>query len=70
MPEIIKTEVISWYYDNLLGRYFGINKTQELVAQKYYSKIFYQDVECYLKVYDIYLASKVIRHKLYRNLQL
>ena len=35
-PEIIKTELISRHHDNPLAGYFGIEKTQELVARKYY----------------------------------
>ena len=30
--EIVRTEVISKYYNDPLVRYFGIKKTQELVA--------------------------------------
>ena len=36
IPEIIKTELISRYHDYSLVGYFGIKKTQELVARKYY----------------------------------
>lgn len=36
VPELIRTELISWYHNNLLAGHFGIEKTQKLVAQKYY----------------------------------
>ena len=36
MPEIVKTKLISKYYDNLLAGHFGIDKTQELIAWKYH----------------------------------
>ena len=36
MPEIIWTELINRSYDNPLAGHFGIKKTQELIAQKYY----------------------------------
>ena len=36
IPEIIWIKLISWHYDNLLARLFGINKTKELVSRKYY----------------------------------
>ena len=36
VPEIIQTELISRHHDNLLASHFGIKKTHELVAQKYY----------------------------------
>ena len=34
--EIIRTELISWYYDYSLEDHFSIEKTQELVARYYY----------------------------------
>ena len=36
VPEIIYFKVISHYHNDLLIRYFGINKTRELVGRKYY----------------------------------
>ena len=36
VPEIIKTELISRHHDDPLAGHFGIEKTQELVARKYY----------------------------------
>ena len=36
IPEIIRSEVISCHHDDLLAGHFGINKTRELVSQKYY----------------------------------
>ena len=36
IPEIIRTELISRHYNNLLAGHFGIEKTPELVARKYY----------------------------------
>ena len=36
VPEIIRTELISRHHDNLLAGHFGIKKTRELVARKYY----------------------------------
>ena len=35
-PEIIRSKVISCHHDNPLVGYFGIDKTKELVIQKYY----------------------------------
>ena len=34
--EIIRTEFISWHHDDLLAGHFGIKKTYELIARKYY----------------------------------
>ena len=36
VPEAIKTELINRYYNDLLARHFGIDKTKDLVGQKYY----------------------------------
>ena len=69
VPEIIWTELISRYYDNLLPGLFGIKKIQELVAQKYYWLILRHDVNNYVKGYDVCLASKTVRHKPYSDLQ-
>lgn len=43
--------------------HFGINKTYELVIKKYYWLTFRQDDEAYIKDCDIYLASKIVKHK-------
>ena len=36
VPEIIRMELISRHHDNPLASHFGIKKTRELVARKYY----------------------------------
>ena len=36
VPEIIQTELISRHHNDPLAGYFGIKKTRELIAQKYY----------------------------------
>ena len=36
VPEIIRSKMISCYYDNPLAEYFGIDKTKKLVGRKYY----------------------------------
>ena len=69
MPEIIRTEMISQHHDNLLAGYFGINKTRKLVARKYYWKTLFHNVKSYMQGCDIYLASKVVKHKRSDNLQ-
>ena len=68
MPEIIKTKLISRHHDNPLAGYFGIDKTQELIAQKYYWPTVCRDVETYVTGYHVCLASKAVKHKLYGNL--
>ena len=68
VPEILCADLISWHHNDLLGRPFGIEKIGELVARKYYWPTLHHNVEAYVKSYDICLASKVVRHKLYRDL--
>ena len=36
VPEVIQTELISRHHDDPLAGHFGIEKTQELIARKYY----------------------------------
>ena len=69
VPEIIRTELISRHYNNLLASHFGIKKTRELVAQKYYRLILRRDNEDYVKGYDVCLTSKAVRYKPYGDLQ-
>lgn len=70
MPEIIKTEIISQYHNNPLARPFEIDKTRKLVTRKYYWKTLCQNLNSYIKGYDVYLALKAVRHKPYGDLQL
>ena len=68
MLKIIRTEVISQHYNYPLAGHFGIDKTQELVAKKYYWKTLWQDIKSYVKGCDICLALKAVRHKPYGDL--
>ena len=67
--EIIKTELISRHHNDPLAGYFGIEKTRELVAKKYYWETLRYNVEVYVRGCDVCLVSKAVRHKPYRNLQ-
>ena len=69
VSEIIKTELISRNHDNPLAGYFGIEKTQELVARKYYWLTLRCDIKDYVKGCNICLALKIVRHKPYGDLQ-
>ena len=69
IPEIIRSEVISRHYDDPLTGHFGIDKTRELVGQKYYWPSLKKDVENYVRGYYVCLASKAVRHKPYGDLQ-
>ena len=67
--KIIRTELISRYHDDLLASHFGIEKIRELVAKKYYWETLCHNIEVYIRGCDVYLASKVVKYKHYRNLQ-
>ena len=69
VPEIIRTELISKHHDDPLAGHFGIKKTRELVARKYYWPTLRHDVDNYVKGCDVCLASKAVRHKPYGDLQ-
>ena len=69
IPKIIQTELISRHHNNLLASYFGIEKTQKFLSQKYYWPTLRRDVKDYVRGYNICLASKTVRHKPYGDLQ-
>lgn len=66
--EIVKTELISKHYDNLLIRHFRINKTQKLITQKYYQPTLRADIGSYNKGSNICLTLKIVKYKPYSNL--
>ena len=69
LPEIIRTEIISRHHDDPLAGHFGVEKTRELVARKYYWPTLRADIEAYVKGCDVCIASKAVRHKPYGDLQ-
>ena len=69
IPEGIWIELISRHYDNPLAGYFGIEKTRELLARKYYWPILCHNVNAYVKGCDVCLASKAVQHKPYGDFQ-
>ena len=68
--EIIRTKIISKHHNDSLAGHFGVEKTRELVTQKYYWPTLRDDIEVYVKGCDVCNASKTVRHKPYENLQL
>ena len=70
VPKVIWTELISRHHDDPLAGHLGIDKTRELIGQKYYWPNLRKDVEVYVKGCDVCLALKAVRHKLYGDLQL
>ena len=67
IPKAIQTELISRHYNNLLNGFFGIEKTCDLLAQKYYWSTLRHNVKAYIKGCDICLALKTVRHKPYSD---
>ncbi len=70
VPKVIRSELISRHHDDPLGGHFGIEKTRELIARKYYWLTLRRDVEAYVKGCDVCLTSKAVRHKPYGDLHL
>ncbi len=69
VPKVIRSELISRHHDNPFAGHFGIEKTRELIARKYYWPTLRQDVEAYVKGCDVCMTSKAVPHKPYRDLQ-
>ena len=69
VPELICSKVISCYHNDPPAKHFDIDKTRELVDQKYYWPSVRKDVENYVSECNICLAFKVVCHKLYDDLQ-
>ena len=69
-PKVIRSELINRHYDNLLAGQFGIKKIWEPINRKYNWLALRWDVEAYVNGCNDFLASKVVCHKLYGDLQL
>ena len=69
VPKVIRLKLISRHHDNPLPGHFGIEKTRELIARKYYWLTLQRNVQTYVKGCDVYLASKLVCHKPYRDFQ-
>ena len=69
VPKIICSKVISRYHDDLLAEHFSIDKTRELVGQKYYWPSLRKDVKNYVKGCDVCLTSKAVCYKFYGDLR-
>lgn len=59
----MRIEVICRHHNDLVVDHFGIDKTRELVTQKYYLSSFQYNVKAYIKACDIHLAANAIKHK-------
>ena len=69
LPEIIRTKIISRHHNDPHAGHFGVEKTRELIARKYYWPTLQADIEAYVKGCDVCIASKVVSHKPYGDLQ-
>ena len=69
IPKIFRFKVINCHHNGPLVGYFGTKKTRKLVGRKYYWPSLRKNVRNYVKKCDISLASKIICHKPYGDLQ-
>ena len=69
IPEAIRTELISQHHNDPLVGHFGIDKTRELVARKYYWPSLRKNVKSYVRGCDVCPALKAVRYKPYSDLQ-
>ena len=56
VPEIIRSEVINCHHDDPLAGHFGIDKTRQLVSQKYYWPSLRKDTKNYVRGCDVCLT--------------
>lgn len=70
MLETMQIKVINQNYNNFLVSYFSVNKTKKLISQKYYWLSLKKNFETYIKGCNVCLSLKIMRDKLYNNLQL
>lgn len=67
--KIMCIKLISQDHNNLLAKPFGINKIQQLVVRNYYLLTLRVNIEFYVKRYNIWFASKLVKHKISGDLQ-
>ena len=70
VSKVICLDLISRHYNTPFAGYFDIEKTQELIARKYYWPMLQQDIKVYIKSCNICLASRAVCNKLYGDLKL
>lgn len=69
IPKLIQTKLTCRHHNDRLKGHSDIEKIGKLIAQKYYWKILRYKLKTYIKMCDIYLALKAVRHKPYQNRQ-
>ena len=65
---VLEAILIGRHHDDPLARHIGIDKTRELDGRKYYRPSLKRNVKSYVRVCDICLALKAVRHKPYSDL--
>ena len=66
--EIIRTNLISKYYNDPLVSYFKIEKTQKIFIKKYCFKTICYNVKVYFGYYNVWLILKTVKHKHFEDL--
>jgi hypothetical protein len=65
----IKNEILQAYHDDPSAGHFGVNKTQELIARKFYWEHMRSEVQEYISKCQICLGTVPKRHRPYGELQ-
>ena len=65
----LHTHVLRYNHDHILARYFGQNKTLELVRHRYSWPSLHADVQQFCKSCITCMQSKLQHHKPYRSLK-
>lgn len=60
VPKLVFFGVLSCHYNNLLANDFEIEKTSELIAEKYFWPKLHWDFKVYIKDYKVCLAFKAV----------
>ena len=69
VPKAIWIKFISRHHDDPLAGRFGIEKTYELLARKYFWPSLQHNIKAYVKGCNVCLALEAMRHKPYSDLQ-
>ncbi len=70
VPKVICSDLINRHHDKPFTDHFGIPKTWELIATKYYKLMLQKDVEAYVKGCDMCLTFKAVWYKHYGGFEL
>lgn len=65
LSKLIETKQIIIPYNHPQAGHFQIKKTSKFVTKKYYTETLKYNVKTHIKVCNVYLVLKAVRHKLY-----